>query len=120
MATGKASSKTARSSPGRSSASRGKAGKKSARSRGTVAAGRNASPTAKKGGRPASKSSRGSGPAVSGRWTDMEVDELRELASHNTPTRVMGIKLGRSESSIYSKASNIGLSLKPVNRSPYG
>lgn len=50
----------------------------------------------------------------------MEVEELRELASHNTPTRVMGIKLGRSEASIYSKASSIGLSLKPVNRSPYG
>jgi hypothetical protein len=30
----------------------------------------------------------------------------------------MGIKLGRTEAAMYAKASEIGLSLKPTNRSP--
>lgn len=42
------------------------------------------------------------------------------LASKNTPTRVIGLKLGRSEAAIYSKASEQGVSLKPTNQSPYG
>jgi hypothetical protein len=32
----------------------------------------------------------------------------------------MGLKLGRSEASVRSKASHEGISLKPVNQSPYG
>ena len=32
---------------------------------------------------------------------------------------VIGLKLGRSESSIYAKASEMGLSLKPTNQSPF-
>jgi hypothetical protein len=28
--------------------------------------------------------------------------------------------MGRTESAIYDKASDIGLSLKPTNQSPYG
>jgi len=38
----------------------------------------------------------------------------------NTPTRVIGLKLGRTEAAIYKKASELGLSLKPTNQSPYG
>ena len=53
-------------------------------------------------------------------WTDEEVEQLRELAKGNTPTRVIGLKLGRSEDSIYSKASAEGISLGPPNQSPYG
>ena len=53
-------------------------------------------------------------------WTDEEVDQLRELAQGNTPTRVIGLKLGRTEESIYSKASAEGISLGPPNQSPYG
>lgn len=53
-------------------------------------------------------------------WTDEDIASLRKLAEQNTPTRVIGLKLGRSEDAIYSKASESGLSLKPVNQSPYG
>jgi hypothetical protein len=53
-------------------------------------------------------------------WTADEVTQLRKLARENTPTRVMGLKLGRTEKSVRSKAQAIGLSLKPVNQSPYG
>lgn len=53
-------------------------------------------------------------------WTDEDIASLRKLAEQNTPTRVIGLKLGRSEDAIYSKASELGLSLKPVNQSPYG
>lgn len=53
-------------------------------------------------------------------WTDVDEDKLRALAAGNTPTRVMGLKLGRSEEAIYSKASAMGLSIKPTNQSPYG
>lgn len=42
------------------------------------------------------------------------------LAAKNTPTRVIGLKLGRSESAVYSKASEKSISLKPTNQSPYG
>jgi len=52
-------------------------------------------------------------------WTPQDVKQLKQLAKENTPTRVMGIKLGRSESSIYSKASEKNISLKPTNQSPY-
>jgi hypothetical protein len=53
-------------------------------------------------------------------WSKDDVKHLQKLAKENTPTRVMGLKLGRTESSVRSKAKNEGISLKPVNRSPYG
>lgn len=53
-------------------------------------------------------------------WTGSQQSELRNLARHNTPTRVIGLKMGRSASSIQSKASELGVSLKPTNQSPYG
>lgn len=52
-------------------------------------------------------------------WTSADVAELRRLAKENTPTRVIGLKLGRTEAAIYDKASELGLSLKPVNQKPY-
>jgi IS30 family transposase len=52
-------------------------------------------------------------------WTDQELTALRQLAKENTPTRVIALKLGRSETSIYSKAQREGISLKPTNQSPY-
>ena len=52
-------------------------------------------------------------------WTSQDVRELKNLANHNTPTRVIGLKMGRTESSIQSKASSEGISLKPTNQSPY-
>lgn len=62
------------------------------------------------------KSTRNSGKA----WTPVETKSLKTLASGNTPTRVIGLKLGRSESAVYSKASEQGVSLSPTNQSPYG
>jgi hypothetical protein len=60
-------------------------------------------------------------PANSGKvWTPQEIKELKNLAKKNTPTRVIGIKLGRSEEAVYSKASEEDISLKPTNQSPYG
>jgi hypothetical protein len=53
-------------------------------------------------------------------WTQPQVKQLQNLAKGNTPTRVIGLKLGRTEDSITSKASEEGISLKPSNQSPYG
>ncbi|MBR0875336.1 hypothetical protein JQ633_33620 [Bradyrhizobium tropiciagri] len=52
-------------------------------------------------------------------WTDKEVEQLRTLAKANTPTGVISLKMERPPSSIASKAQREGISLKPVNRSPY-
>jgi hypothetical protein len=52
-------------------------------------------------------------------WTAAQIAELRKLTAGNTPTRIIGLKLGRSEASIYSKAAELGISLKPTNQSPY-
>lgn len=52
-------------------------------------------------------------------WSDEDVRKLRELADENTPTRVIGLKLGRTEDAVYSKASAEGISLKPTNQSPH-
>lgn len=52
-------------------------------------------------------------------WTSQDVSKLRELAKDNTPTRVIGLKLGRTEDAIYSKASDEDISLDPTNQSPY-
>lgn len=52
-------------------------------------------------------------------WTRQEVKALRQLVKENTPTRVIGIKLERTETSIYGKAQREGISLKPTNQSPY-
>jgi hypothetical protein len=41
------------------------------------------------------------------------------LAKQNTPTRVIGLKLGRPVGGVQSKASELGVSLKPTNQSPY-
>jgi len=52
-------------------------------------------------------------------WSNQDKRRLRQLASENTPTRVAGLKLDRSENAVRSKASEMGLSLKPTNQSPY-
>jgi len=52
-------------------------------------------------------------------WTPKDVSQLRQLANQNTPTRVIGLKLGRTENAVYAKASDKNISLDPVNRSPY-
>ena len=52
-------------------------------------------------------------------WTAAEVATLRKLANQNTPTRVIGLKLGRTEAAVRAKASEEGISLEPHNRPPY-
>jgi hypothetical protein len=53
------------------------------------------------------------------RWTPTQVRQLRQLASQNTPTRVIGLRLGRTESAVRTKASEKGVSLKPRNQSSF-
>jgi hypothetical protein len=53
-------------------------------------------------------------------WSSGDVKQLRDLARGNTPTRVIGLKLGRTEDAVQSKASEKNISLKPTNQSPYG
>ena len=53
------------------------------------------------------------------KWSKTEVTKLKKLAKGNTPTGLIAYNLGRSESSVYSKASNENISLKPTNQSPY-
>jgi hypothetical protein len=52
-------------------------------------------------------------------WTREDMTTLRQLARENTPTRVIGMKLGRTESAVRAKAKTEGISLKPINQSPY-
>ena len=53
-------------------------------------------------------------------WTKRDNATLKQLAKENTPTRVIGLKMGRTPGAVQSHASEIGLSLKPANQSPYG
>lgn len=52
-------------------------------------------------------------------WSSNDVKQLKQLADQNTPTRVIGLKLGRTENAVRSKASENDISLKPTNQSPY-
>lgn len=53
-------------------------------------------------------------------WTTSDNTTLKQLASQNTPTRVIGLKMERTPDAVQSHASDIGVSLKPTNQSPYG
>lgn len=53
-------------------------------------------------------------------WTPQDVKNLKKEVSHNTPTRVIGLHLGRTPEAVQAKASELGVSLKPTNQSPYG
>jgi hypothetical protein len=61
------------------------------------------------------KSTRNSGKA----WSQSDHRALLDLARQNTPTRVIGLKLGRTEGAVQSQASRQRVSLKPTNQSPY-
>ena len=63
-----------------------------------------------------SKSTRNTGKP----WTSPEKQQLRQLANENTPTRVIGVKLGRTPAAVQNQASKQGTSLKPTNQRPYG
>lgn len=53
-------------------------------------------------------------------WTRGDDALLRRLAKENTPTRVAGLKLGRTPDAVAARASEKRVSLKPTNQSPYG
>lgn len=53
-------------------------------------------------------------------WATGDVSTLKQLARGNTPTRIIALKLGRTEGAVQAKASELGISLKPTNQSPYG
>lgn len=52
-------------------------------------------------------------------WTTQEEKQLAQLAKQNAPTRVIGLKLGRPEAGVRAKASDLDISLRPTNQSPY-
>jgi hypothetical protein len=52
-------------------------------------------------------------------WTSSHNARLRERARGNTPTGLIAWELGRSKSAVYSQASELGVSLRPTNQSPY-
>jgi hypothetical protein len=63
----------------------------------------------------------GKTPANHGKPITREViKQVEQLAKSNTPTRVIGLKIGRTEDSVYNIASTNDISLKPTNQSPYG
>lgn len=72
-------------------------------------------PSGKYGGGHVTKSTRNTGKA----WQKQDVKQLKQLARENTPTRVIGLKLGRTPGAVQNKASQEGVSLKPTNQSPY-
>ena len=62
-----------------------------------------------------SKSTKNSGKP----WSQGDIKQLNQLAKQNTPTRVIGLKLGRTAGAVQTKASQQSISLKPTNQSPY-
>jgi hypothetical protein len=61
------------------------------------------------------KSTRNSGKPI----TQTIIKQVKELAKQNTPTRVIGLKIGRTENAVRNIASENKISLKPTNQSPY-
>jgi hypothetical protein len=53
-------------------------------------------------------------------WKPADDRQLKALAKGNTPTRVIGVKLGRTPASVAKHASELKVSLRPTNQSPYG
>jgi hypothetical protein len=53
-------------------------------------------------------------------WSEADLEQLRELVVGNPPTRLIGLKLGRTEDAVRDKALELELSLAPANRPPYG
>lgn len=50
-------------------------------------------------------------------WTQQEVTNLEKMGGR-VPTRVIALKLQRPEAGVRAKAQEIGMSLKPINKSP--
>lgn len=48
-------------------------------------------------------------------WTERDDSTLRKLAAQDTPTPVIGVKLGRTVNAVYNRASQLDISLMPPN-----
>ena len=53
-------------------------------------------------------------------WTKDDDRELVRLTKENTPTRIIALKMERTEDAVRSHAAISKISLRPTNRSPYG
>ena len=51
------------------------------------------------------------------RWTPDDINQLRQLAQQNTPTRLIALKLGRTTVAICSKAAEKRISLARLDQS---
>ena len=54
------------------------------------------------------------------RWSAADLGLLAKLSCQNMPTRLMGLKLGRTADAVYRNASQRRLSLLPPNQRPHG
>jgi hypothetical protein len=45
-------------------------------------------------------------------WTTQDLRTIKKMVKEQTPTRVIGMTLGRTEAAIYVKASQEGISLR--------
>ena len=52
-------------------------------------------------------------------WEPADKKLLKQLANGNTPTRVAGLKLGRTPAAVYAMAQKLDISMAPPNQSPY-
>lgn len=52
-------------------------------------------------------------------WTPAQATQLKQLAKGNTPTRVIGLKMGRTPGAVQAKAQDLKVSLMPPNQRPY-
>lgn len=57
----------------------------------------------------------GHGPVLDG-WGEVDLEQPRRLAGENTPTRLIGLKLGRTEDAVRDKARKLEAPLAPANR----
>jgi hypothetical protein len=53
-------------------------------------------------------------------WASKDEAQLKKLIAGNTPTPLMGSKLGRTPAAVQKHANDLNLSTKPTNKSPYG
>ena len=51
-------------------------------------------------------------------WSKDDIKQLKTLIKENTPTRLIAMKIKRTEASVRWKVHGEGLSLRPTNRSP--
>ena len=52
-------------------------------------------------------------------WTNKDVQTLKKGVAGNKPTGLIAWDLKRTKDAVYKKASDLGVSLDPTNRSPY-